>query len=77
MHFRTHIDINYFYCLYTRNSFLKLCRVVLKHPVLTVSSRDFFDVFYEVVKKHVERRVCPSVVKYRWLKRRTGLFAIQ
>jgi hypothetical protein len=33
MHFRTNVDINYFYHLHMRNSFLKLWRVFLKHPV--------------------------------------------
>jgi hypothetical protein len=29
MHFRTYVGINYFYYLYIRNPFLKLCRVFL------------------------------------------------
>jgi hypothetical protein len=33
MHFRTYVDINYFYYLHMRNPFLKLCRIFLKHPV--------------------------------------------
>jgi hypothetical protein len=33
MHFQTYVDINYFYYLLTRNSFLKLCRVYFKHSV--------------------------------------------
>jgi hypothetical protein len=33
IHFRTYVDINYFYYLHMRDSFLKLCRVFLKHPV--------------------------------------------
>jgi hypothetical protein len=39
----------------------------VKTPILAASPRYFFDVIYEVVKKHVEVRVCPSVVKYRCL----------
>jgi hypothetical protein len=33
MHFRTYVDINYFYYLHMRNPFLKLCLVFFKHPV--------------------------------------------
>jgi hypothetical protein len=33
MHFRTYVDINYFYYLHTRNTFLKLCLVFFKRPV--------------------------------------------
>jgi hypothetical protein len=33
MHFRTYVDINCFYYLHMRNSFLSLCRVFFKHPV--------------------------------------------
>jgi hypothetical protein len=33
MHFRTYVDINYFYYLRMRNPFLKLCHVFFKHPV--------------------------------------------
>jgi hypothetical protein len=33
MHFRTYIDINYFYYLHMKNPFLKLCRVFLKNSV--------------------------------------------
>jgi hypothetical protein len=32
MHFQTYVDINYFYYLHMRNSFLKLCHVFVKHP---------------------------------------------
>jgi hypothetical protein len=33
MHFQTYVDMNCFCYLHMRNSFLKLCRVFLKHPV--------------------------------------------
>jgi hypothetical protein len=33
MHFRTYVDIDYFYYLHMRNPLLKLCSVFLKHSV--------------------------------------------
>jgi hypothetical protein len=42
MHFRTYVDINYFYYLHMRNPFLKLCRVFLKHPVYPIAAPSKF-----------------------------------
>jgi hypothetical protein len=39
MHFQMYVDINYFYYIHMRNSFLKLCRVFLKHPVCVFISK--------------------------------------
>jgi hypothetical protein len=42
VHFGTYIDINYFYYLHMRNSFLKLCHVFFKYPVLCFLCKDCF-----------------------------------
>jgi hypothetical protein len=36
MHFWTYVDINHFYYLHMRKSFLKLCRIFFKHPVYPI-----------------------------------------
>jgi hypothetical protein len=49
MHFRTYVDIKYFYYLHVRNSFLTLCHVNLKHPIYSMAS------FYIQKKKQTPR----------------------